>query len=94
MDPLKKCDTRNLSPARRKKSQHSFRSMGQTDRANSPGISREETSSTRLTFAEDFMMEHCNSSQSMALSRITASLSYASAPKESGPSAQAFGFPS
>lgn len=92
MDTLRKCDTRNLATARRKQSQHAFRSMGQAERANSSGSNPDGVCVNRQSFAEDFMAEHCKSSLQMTLIGIAAS--YGSASRESQPSAQSYGFPS
>ena len=92
MGILNKNGTRNLPSASRDKCQHLFMSVGQADRTNSSGIKLDGTRANRLTFAEDFMMEHSHSGRSIAL--IGIAVSYGTAPKESQPSAQSFGFPS
>jgi hypothetical protein len=92
MDLLKICDTRNLPSTRQKKSEHSFRQMGQAYITNSSGIKQDGTQADRRTFAEDFLREHSNSGRSIALIGIAAS--YGTAPKKLQPSAQSFGFPS
>jgi hypothetical protein len=92
MDPLKKCDTRNLPSTRRKKSEHLFRKLGHAYVTNSAGIKQDGTQADRLTFAEDFLREHSNSGRSIALIGIAAS--YGTVPKKLQPSAQSFGFPS
>lgn len=92
MDLLKKCDARNLTPARRKTNPHSFRQVGQANRTNSSGSDSDGASLSRRTFADDFMLEHSHSSLQMTLIGIAAS--YGSASKEPQPSAQSYGFPS
>jgi len=92
MSLLNKNGTRNLPSASRDKSQHSFRSEGQADRNNSFGIEPDGLGARRLTFTEDFMMEHSRSGRSIAL--IGIAVSYGTAPKEPQPSAQSIGFPS
>ena len=58
MDFLQKCDARNRLSADRSTSQNSFRPAAQADRTNSSGIETDGTRAKRLTFAEDFMLEH------------------------------------
>jgi hypothetical protein len=91
MSLLNKNGTRNLPSARRDKSQHSFRPEGQADKNNSLGIEPDGAGAKRLTFAEDFMMEHSHSGRSIA--SIGIAVGYATAPKEPQPPDQSFGFP-
>jgi hypothetical protein len=92
MAPLSSCDVRNFQSVGRNKSQHTFRSVGQADRARSSANESGGTKSNRLTFAEDFMLEHSNASLRVALFEITASAGSTS--REPQHSAQHFGFPS
>ena len=92
MDPLKKCDARNLPLAGQKKSEHSFRRISPAHITNSSGIKQDGAQADRRTFAEDFLKEHSSSGRSIALIGIAAS--YGTASKKLQPSAQSFGFPS
>jgi len=92
MDALRKCDARNLPSTRRKKIEHSFRQLSQAYITNSAAIKQDGTQTNRRTFAEDFMMEHSNFGQSIALAGIAAR--HGTVPKKLQPSAQSFGFPS
>jgi hypothetical protein len=66
--------------------------MGRVYITRSSGINQDGTQTNRLTFAEDFMMEHSNFGRSIALLGIAARRG--TAPKKLQPSAQSFGFPS
>jgi hypothetical protein len=58
MNLLKKCDGKDLLSASRNKSLHSLRPVGQADRANPSEIKPDGTRASRLTFVEDFTLEH------------------------------------
>jgi hypothetical protein len=58
MSLLKKCDANNLLPARRNKSQRSFGPVRHADGANSSEIKPNGPWASRLTFVEDFTVEH------------------------------------
>jgi hypothetical protein len=92
MPLLKQCDARNRLSTGRIKSQHSYRPVDQVDRAGSSGVEVDRTRANRLTFAEDFMLEHCHSGRHVTVIEISASSE--AAPKETLQSAQHFGFPS
>lgn len=81
MDTYKKCDTRNRLPSSRDKGPRSFKAAD--------GIER--TYSNRLTFAEDFMMEH--SSTGLRFSAVGNKVRSRDATQQP-PSTQHFGFPS
>jgi hypothetical protein len=91
MTLVKNCDTRNRLFAGRNKSQHTFRSVGQTDAASSSGIETEGARSKSLSFAEDFMLEH---SHSVLIAVMGSAGSFGAAPREPQKSTQSFGFPS
>jgi hypothetical protein len=94
MDTLKNCDRRNrVSPARNS-SQRSFRTVDQTDRTSTPSTDQGKNSVHRLTFAEDFMMEHSFTNLRFAVVGIKGSSRTVHKQAEAQPSAQYFGFPS
>ena len=76
----------------RGKSQHPCRSAGQPRKVNPSGTEPEQTQVNRLTFAEDYMQEHCRSGRRIAVIGIWGGAE--AAPKEPQPSTQSFGFPS
>jgi hypothetical protein len=82
MSLLNKDGTRNIP---------SGKPNGLTGRNNSFGIELDGPGTKRLTFAEDFMMEHSHSGRSITLTGIA--VSYATTPKEPQSSDQSFGFP-
>jgi hypothetical protein len=88
----KKCDARNCLSAGRSTSHNSFRPAGQADRTNSSGIEPDGARRKRLTFAEDFVLEHSHSGLHITLTGISASAGIA--PREPQQSTQSFGFPS
>lgn len=92
MDTLKKSDAMNRSSASRSKNQHSFRAVRQTETSLTSVTGPEGARTSRLTFTEDFMMEHSASGIPVALLGVGAS--GGAAPKQSLPSTQFFGFPS
>jgi hypothetical protein len=92
MDFLQKCDASNRLSSNRNTSQNSFRPVSQADRTNSSLIEPDGTKVKRLTFAEDFMLEHSHSGQHIDLTAILASAG--TIPREPKQSAQSFGFPS
>jgi hypothetical protein len=55
---LKKCIANNLPSASRNESPHTFRPVGQAGRANSSEIKPDGPRAGRLTFVEDFTLEH------------------------------------
>ena len=58
MNLLKKCDAKNRLSAIRDKSRPSFRPVSEADRANHSEIKPDRPWAGRLTFVEDFMLEH------------------------------------
>jgi len=92
MDFLQKCDASNRLSSNRNTSQNSFRPVSQADRTNSSLIEPDGTKAKRLTFAEDFMLEHSHSGQHIDLTGILASAG--TALREPQQSTQFFGFPS
>lgn len=55
---LKNCNANNRLPVSRNKSQHSIGPVRQTNRSNSPEIKLDGSWASRLTFVEDFTLEH------------------------------------
>jgi len=94
MDALRNCDTRNRLSAGRDKIRRSFRATDQTERNSASNVDREENGAHRLTFAEDFMMEHSFTSLRFAVVGIKGSSRAVHKQAEPQPSAQYFGFPS
>jgi hypothetical protein len=92
MSILKKYDARARLSVGLGKSQHPCRPSGEAGKISSCGTGPEITQVHQLTFAEDFMLEHCRSGQRVAAIGISASTAAAS--KEPQPSTQSFGFPS
>lgn len=92
MSLAKKCDTRSRLSSGRNKSEHSFRPMGQTDRATSSGIEPDGTRADRLTFAEDFMLEHTHSGLRITVIGMAGNSGATS--REQHKLTQCYGFPS
>jgi hypothetical protein len=92
MSILKNNDERARFSVGRGKSQHPCRSAGQPRKVNSSGKEPEITRVNRLTFAEDFMLEHSRSGRRVAKIGIWGGAETAT--KEPQPSTQSFGFPS
>lgn len=92
MSLANKCDTRDRLSAGRSRSQHSFRPMNQTDRATPPETEPGEARANRLSFAEDFLLEHTHAGLRIAVIGMAgkAGTTY----KEQQKSAQCYGFPS
>jgi hypothetical protein len=57
MDLLRKCNADNR-PAGQRRNPHSSRPVGQADKANSSQFEPHEAWVNRLTFIEDFTLEH------------------------------------
>lgn len=85
-------DTRNRLSAGRNRKQHTFRPAAEAERANSSGIASGEVRANRLSFAEDFMLEHTHSGLLITLMGLKGSSGTAS--REQQKSAQCYGFPS
>lgn len=92
MNLAKKCDTRSRLSTGRNKSEHSFRPMGRTERATSSGIEPDGTRANRMTFAEDFMLEHTHSGLRVAMIGMAGNSGTAS--REQQKLTQCYGFPS
>jgi hypothetical protein len=97
MGLVNQCDTRSRLSAGRNKSQHAFRPARQADRVSVDGIEPNGTRpggvrANRLTFAEDFMLEHSGTRLQFALMGMTGA--NGGAVKDAQPSTQFFGFPS
>ena len=92
MNLANKSDKRERLSAGRNRGQHSFRPVNQTDRANSSGIETDGARPNRLSFAEDFMLEHTNSG--LHITVIGMAGSSVSAAREPHKSTQCYGFPS
>jgi hypothetical protein len=92
MGQLKECETKDRLSAGRNKSRNSFRPAGEADHSNSSGIELEGSGERKSSFAEDFMLEHSNSSLFIAM--IGTAGRYGVAAKEPQKSTQYYGFPS
>jgi len=97
MSLVNQCDVRRRVSAGRKQNQDAFRPAGQADRAGAGGIEPAGTGpggawANRLTFAEDFMLEHSGARLQIALIGIAGNSRTAA--KDAQPSTQFFGFPS
>lgn len=88
----KKCDARDCPSSGRSASHNSFRPAGKAERINFSGIEPEGARREKLTFVEDFMLEHSHSGLHIDLTGILASAR--TAPREPQQSTQSFGFPS
>jgi hypothetical protein len=91
MGHLKECEARDCLSAGRKKSHNSFRPAAEADHSNSSGTKLEGASERKSTFAEDFMLEHSNSSLFIAM--IGRAGRYGAGAKEPQKSTQYYGFP-
>jgi hypothetical protein len=58
MSLLKKCDAKNRLSASRNQSRHSFRPVGQADRASPSEIKLDRPWAGGLPFVEDYTREH------------------------------------
>lgn len=92
MGHLKECEASNRLSAGRKLSHSACRPASQTDRTNSSGIELDEANAKKTSFAEDFMLEHSNSSLFIAM--MGSVKRFGPAPKEPQKSTQYYGFPS
>lgn len=86
-----KRDTSDRLSTGRNRSQHSFRPANKANRPNSTGIEADGSRTHRMTFAEDFMLEHNHSGLSITV--IGLSGSSENVARESQLSAQCYGFP-
>jgi hypothetical protein len=94
MGHLKQCEAMDRLSAGRNKNRNSFRPAGEADNCNS-NLSRIESEGSRerkSSFAEDFMLEHSNSSLFIAM--IGRVGRYGAGGKEPQKSTQYYGFPS
>jgi hypothetical protein len=87
-----KSDKRERLSAGRNRSQHSFRPVSHVDSANSTGTESDGARADRLSFAEDFMLEHTHSS--LRVTFLGMAGNSAVAPREQHKVAQCYGFPS
>lgn len=92
MNLAKQCDTRSRLSTGRNKSEHSFRSVRHSDKANSSANETDGTRTNRLTFAEDFMLEHSHSG--LRISVMGKAGNSGTATREQHQSTQCYGFPS
>jgi len=92
MDAPKKCDTRNRLSAGRNKGPRSFRASDSAERTSASAMDTEGNRARRLTFAEDFMMEHSANGKRVAV--VGVKRSSRTIRIQSQPSTQYFGFPS
>ena len=92
MSILKNYDARARLTVGRGKSQYLSRPAGQPRKVNPSGREPEKTQVNRLTFAEDFMLEHSHPGRRIALMGMADS--YEAASREPQESTQSFGFPS
>jgi hypothetical protein len=90
MSHLKECESADRLSHSRNSTHRSFRQSSQNDRISSSGIEPEENGSKQPTFAEDFMLEHSNSSLFIAMMGNASRFGTA---KEVAKSTQQFGFP-
>jgi len=90
MSHLKECESAD-QPSRSRNSIHrSFRQSGQADRISTSGIEPDVGSPKPPTFAEDFMLEHSNSSLFIAM---LGNSNRFGVQKEPAKSTQHYGFP-
>lgn len=92
MSLAKTSEKRERLSAGRTRSQHSFRPVNQTDRSNASGIETDGTRPRRLSFAEDFMLEHTNSG--LHITVIGMASASPNTAREPHKSTQCYGFPS
>jgi hypothetical protein len=85
-------DTRNRLSAGRNRKQHTFRPAVEAERANSSEIAPDEARADRLSFAEDFMLEHTHSG--LLITMMGMKGGSGTARREQQKSAQCYGFPS
>jgi putative heme iron utilization protein len=90
MAHLKECESTDRLSAGRNRIHRSFRQSGQVDRISASEMEPDGSSTKQSTFAEDFMLEHSNSSLFIAM---MGSASRHGAPKETQKSTQCYGFP-
>ncbi len=91
MGHLKECESADRLSAGGNKSHRSFKLAGQAGRISASGVEPEGINAKQPTFAEDFMLEHSNSSLFIAM--MGSAGRYAGAPKEPAKSTQQYGFP-
>jgi hypothetical protein len=86
------CNARKGVSVGRTSGQHSLRSGNKNDGANPSRLGQDATKTKRLTFVEDFMLEHSHSGLLIAM--IKNAGSYGAACKDQQKPTQSFGFPS
>lgn len=90
MGHLKECESVDRLSVGRNKVHRPFSQPGQADRISASSMEPDGNSVKQPTFAEDFMLEHSNSSLFIAM---MGSASRHGAPKEAQKSTQYYGFP-
>jgi hypothetical protein len=90
MGSLKEYESADRLSADRNQIHRSFRQSGQADRISASEMEPEGINAKQSTFAEDFMLEHSNSSLFIAM---MGGASRYGAPKEPQKSTQYYGFP-
>jgi type II secretory pathway component PulJ len=92
MGHLKECEAKDRLSTGRNTSRNSFRPAGDADYSNSSRIELERSGVRKSSFAEDFMLEHSNSSLFIAM--LGRAGRNGSVGKEPHKSTQYYGFPS
>lgn len=92
MGHLKECESSNRIAAGQNKSRSACRPAGRADRSASSANVMDGASAPKTTFAEDFMLEHSNSSLFIAMMGSVGR--QGAAAREPQKSTQHFGFPS
>jgi hypothetical protein len=90
MAHVKECESADHLAAGRNRIHRSFRQSGQADRISASEMEPDGIREKQSSFAEDFMLEHSNSSLFIAM---MGSASRHGAPKEPAISTQHYGFP-
>jgi hypothetical protein len=85
-------EKRERLSAGRPRSNHSFRPIHQADSATSSRTEQHGAKEDRMSFAEDFMLEHTHASLRIAFIGVAGDS--ASSSREQYKSAQCYGFPS
>jgi len=90
MSHLKECESADQVLRGRNSTHRSFRQSGQGDRISSSGVEPDVNNAKPPTFAEDFMLEHYNSSLFIAM---MGNANRFGVQKEPAKSTQHYGFP-
>jgi len=91
MGHLKECEARDSSSAGRSKSHNAYRSVRPANRSNASELEMDGARAKKPSFAEDFMLEHSNSS--LFIDMIGRAGRYGAGTKEPQKSTQYYGFP-